>query len=64
VGTFDGSEELETVGKTLPDLISTPHLSGLEVHSNHTHLDSFIAAPSSENDVILRGAGRALASRG
>ncbi len=63
MGTFDGSEELETVGKTLPDLIST-RLSGLAAHSNHTHLDSLIATPSSENDVILPGAGRTLASRG
>jgi hypothetical protein len=41
--------------------MSSPHSSGIAAHSSHTHLDSLIAAPSSEKDVFLRRTGRTLA---
>ena len=61
VSALDGGEELQSVGQALPDLMSSPCSSGPKVHSNHTHLDSLISAPSSEKDVFLCRAGRALA---
>ena len=64
MSALDGSEELYPVGKTLPDLISSPGSSELGAHSGNTHLYSLIAAPSSENDVFLCGAGRTLAGGG
>lgn len=39
----------------------SPGSSGLGAHLSNTHLNSLITAPSSENDVFLRGASRALA---
>jgi hypothetical protein len=64
MSALDGSEELWPVGQALPDLISSPGSNGLGALSSNTHLDSLIAAPSSENDVFLCSAGRALAGGG
>jgi hypothetical protein len=44
--------------------MSSPRSSGLGEHSSNTYLDSLISAPSSENDIFLRGTGRALAGGG
>jgi hypothetical protein len=44
--------------------MSSPRSSGIAAHSGHTHLDSLIAAPSSEKDVFLRSTSRTLAGGG
>jgi hypothetical protein len=44
--------------------MSSPGSSGIVAHSSNTHLDSLIAAPSSEKDVFLRSASRTLAGGG
>jgi hypothetical protein len=64
VSTLDSSEEFQPVGRALPDLMCSPRSSRLAAHSSHTHLDGLIAAPSSEKDVLLWSARRALAGGG
>lgn len=67
---LDGTEELQTVGRALPNLNKKakddPYVvKPLMAHPGYTYLDSFIAAPGGKQSVFLmRSAGSAVVCRG